>query len=650
MTEQADSRRLERRAKALMIDREIPQSKMDAVRSLMSNRTLDSDERNRAIIELIQNCPEKKSSLRLKNIEAPPRNKRAAAGGDRDNKNRETSGEIQTVSPFAPTETSYYIDDLIIKYRPLRLFKKRYLAKRDNRLGIGFRKRLIPNKSALDILKEIKKIQTSLLPLISRAMLELLNDPENPDPLSYNLLKQVRRWLNDTPLANINFNRAKWMERIHFEREFRDYIISFFSFLKLPSDLKEGLYAVFEGRIRSFALLDSGRAELTINEQRAVHEAAALFRSFIPAGFNEDTMVASRVRSLCGISYSELLLVMTEVLCFQRPLNREELVPHYGITHPPLNRETWDCSSEMLERAGKDSLSLKRKELKELEERSVEFEPVTAALKITLQGRNLLLACVEDEWRYIERKHYDSAVVYEENFLSFIESLISYFNLTYAGILRGEPLRLKNSDGLLFTTRLFDTAWFRGFEAELNPVLDEIHFFKTKNPSLALSKIEIRKIVSGQIGSMPHISSFIRRISEFFFTLGMDLMYLHDAHKQSADTIIVQENVPVPIKIHGEPMTAADAGYKKFIIPNHQSSIDEFEVNTVLNRRFNGKNLTGDGASLFNELSAFCLQFSKECFNEKISAIESRAGSITLRIDELKKEIEADIKKSISGL
>ena len=60
MTMKDDPKRVERRARAMLISKDIPTQKMDVVRSLMNNDSLETFEKYSAIIDLVQSCPEKK--------------------------------------------------------------------------------------------------------------------------------------------------------------------------------------------------------------------------------------------------------------------------------------------------------------------------------------------------------------------------------------------------------------------------------------------------------------------------------------------------------------------------------------------------------------------------------------------------------------
>ena len=53
MISREEAKKLERKAKSLMLTKDIPQGKVDIVRSIMANSKLIDEERNKAIIELV---------------------------------------------------------------------------------------------------------------------------------------------------------------------------------------------------------------------------------------------------------------------------------------------------------------------------------------------------------------------------------------------------------------------------------------------------------------------------------------------------------------------------------------------------------------------------------------------------------------------
>src|SRR4030042_1506503 len=171
MISQEELKKIERRARAMLTSKDIPPHKQEVVRSLMNNRQLKPEDKYQAIIELVQSCPDKKVILyQDEEVQPEPARKKKAA---------KAVTEFQKAPElFAPTETSYYIDELHNKYRTLKLFRKRYLVHRNNRIGIGMRKRLVPSKTMLKIMKYLSEVQGGMTPRLWAIMMEILKDPD----------------------------------------------------------------------------------------------------------------------------------------------------------------------------------------------------------------------------------------------------------------------------------------------------------------------------------------------------------------------------------------------------------------------------------------------------------------------------------------
>jgi hypothetical protein len=130
MSRQEDIKKIERRARSLLVNKEIPPQKQEVVRTLLNNKRLDPLEKYRTIIDIVQTCPDKKPVLYHGADAVPPAP---------DRKKRGVAETVSRPAPSlsAPTETSYFVDDLLRKHAAAGLFRKRYLVHRNNRLGIG---------------------------------------------------------------------------------------------------------------------------------------------------------------------------------------------------------------------------------------------------------------------------------------------------------------------------------------------------------------------------------------------------------------------------------------------------------------------------------------------------------------------------------
>lgn len=92
MAEEKDIRKIERKAKSLLLGKDIPPAKMELVRSLIQNKSLLSEEKYSAVIELIQSCPDKPvEGPRLTSIELREGKKRKTA--------KDSLGEAKIIPP-----------------------------------------------------------------------------------------------------------------------------------------------------------------------------------------------------------------------------------------------------------------------------------------------------------------------------------------------------------------------------------------------------------------------------------------------------------------------------------------------------------------------------------------------------------------------
>lgn len=609
-----------------MVNREIPADKMEVVRSLMNNRTLQPEDRFKAIIELVQDCPERPPLRNFEMIEEKkrPGNKRkpSESGNEQPQKNQ---------TAFGPTETSYYVDDLFRRYKNAGLVKKRYLVQRRNRIGFWFRKRLIPSKKLLKLLKMINSLQNELINGLNRIMHELLDDQSVLEPELYNYFKQYKEFISGLTLSGYSYDAVKWMEREHFEKELRGFIKGIFILQALSLDEKQSILSGLETRLYSDNEAYSGRREYIPDPMRFFD----VFKSFMPLTLTEETFLSRKLKGEYGLNFFELIMMMIESFAFQRPVSREELIVYYSIQPPFVDTEKWDCSEEMLKRAGKDRESQLRKEKEELLSQLKSFESFNRAANYTLHEGSVLFTAASEQWKYVDKKNYDPLTVYEENFLNFFASILNYFNTVYVYFLTGNELVVKSPDGDLFRSPVFKPGWFSPMNAEFNALLNDLHLFRTNNPSLTLSRKEVRSIASGRIPSMSHVDQMIRRFGDFFANLGDELKNgIDSAEAAVSDNTSGKNRLDSPESglINDTPFT--DTAFSCII--------ENIEPGNSLFNRFKGLRVISSTAALpglMDEITAFCYQFSIESQNDKILSLINEQKSLNRRIEEIDKKL-----------
>jgi len=641
MNNKEDIKKIERRARALLTSKEIPPHKQEVVRTLMNNRQLRPGEKYQAIIELVQSCPDKKTVLYRSEAPRPvPARK------------KKTPAEAQKPAPdpaSAPTETSYYVDYLYRKYRPLKLFRKRFLTHRNNRIGIGFRRRLVPTKQLIRVMKYLAEVQGVITARLSVFMMEIIKDPEEIDPVVFNHLRLIRKWLAEMPLIHLNYDVIKWMERPQFDRELKTWACWFYSFLKLEGELRERIILESEIRLRSLEDLrkeelidgepESSRREKekhNLEREKQIYEYMMLYRSFLPIDPKQDCLLSKRLKQEFGIgSLAELILAIEEALVFQRPLIPEQIISYYRIGAPFVSIVAWDYSEEYLVTVGKDPESLEKKKRDSLRKVAEPYETLAKLLRHDDEGKNLLFKGVEDQWRYIDKKHHNPRMMYHENFIGFLDAAVQYFKNMYLPLLEGTTLVLLPPHVAEHEGALFSFDYFEKHLAVFNKVLDEMHFFRTNNPTLALSREDAKRIVKVVSGNQAEAGRFIRTVGDCFYFFGRDLQVVYDQHRRWAakrGSLAGLEPVRDPLKnrLPDEKNELARP------IPFHDCVILEVKNGTAVSKELSGKRVMEDSLydGVFVRMNAFVYQVAYECMSERLAADLEERKSLLKRIED----------------
>jgi hypothetical protein len=134
MSSEENRKRLERQARSLMITKDISQQERDSLNSIMRDKTLAPEDKYTSIIRLLRKLPDREmadmadeSHNLSEKAEIEKEKNRILKSNTIAGKKPESYADIpDTRRPFinGPTETALYIDDIYIKYRRFRLFKR----------------------------------------------------------------------------------------------------------------------------------------------------------------------------------------------------------------------------------------------------------------------------------------------------------------------------------------------------------------------------------------------------------------------------------------------------------------------------------------------------------------------------------------------
>ena len=614
------TKKIEKKAKALLLKKNIPSDKMDIVHSLLYNKSLSKDEKYSAIIDIIRTCRDKMpEEKKFSPVEAGP-------------------SAIKNY--FIPVESSGFINQLFSKYKSLKLFKKRYLIHANNRLGIGFQKRLIPGRRLLKAFREIVSFQEKILARLPAILMEILKDETIEDASHFNYLRIFRRWMLETPLIKYDMYEIKWMTPAHIEAELESYVTNFFSFAKLDIETKEQIILLVENKLR---LLDDLRKEeinaqdsaLKKNEkekrnlarENIIYEYMLLIRSFLQAyyaGSNKGNILSEHLHVKYGIkSFSEFLNILLEALVFQKAVEVKDIIQHYKIDAYKVNSENWDYSADFLKEIGKDAESRKRKRLEKLKNELTYYEELYSFLKLKVEARLVLESAFDTQWKVAEKRQKEYDYVYNEDFLTFIDECINYFNNTYTPFLNGSGITFKSRDEAIIEGNLFTQGVFAPELSAIANLINELYFFKSSNPRMLITRDEAKNIMQGKTRSMFEVERFILITGDIFYQIAEKIHRLYDQHRLWIFNNLKIEDTET---IHSSLRKIPD-DKEPSVIPFYNCTIIDFKDKRILNNKLKGNIILTDstrGGIIIN-LCAFSYQLAYECFSEKIiSALAQR--------------------------
>lgn len=644
MTDREESKKLERRARSLMTTKEIPASKMEVVRSLMNNNDILPDERYKAIIELLHSCPDRE----VKDLVDHPGEKAGPKPVVKPVK--KVKAHVNPPADYAPTETSFYVDELRGKYRRLGLFRKRWLVRRNNRFGLGLRKRLIPTKKMVRMLTDVYKMQESLLPRLSVIIMDILNDEAADDPTCFNYLRLIRTWLTAQPLAGQNHDSLKWMERGNFEREFRNYIMNSVAFQRLSSEQREMILLEVETRVRAMeelkkenpadsdsALTKKEKESRNLAREKEITDYMLRFRSFLYAEIDDGSPLAKLLKVRYGVEgFNKLLKMIIEVLLYQRPAGIEDFVRCYRVRTPEVSHDQWNYSDDYLKKIGKDPESRKKKELKRVKERLAGYEIIHKLLRQDNSGKNILSQAAELQWRLVDKNKNDPEEICRDNFISYADALVQFFSNTFIPMLDGSEINFKDHHRDEFSSPIFERTVFYDDLAAFDRVLTAFHSFRTDNPTLVVSGDEAVRIMTGQIVSMNHVEELLRYVGDFFYNTARKLFGYYEGHRMwifTGSPKTEKSFLRTPVK--NENYASETDGWVP--IPFHDCTITGFDHPAPLSKLLVNRKVLGSSSDegVFGYLLAFCFQVANLCHNSMMRSDIDERNMLLRRLREL---------------
>jgi hypothetical protein len=389
----------------------------------MLDQDLSYEERYTRIIRFVKKLPDKEISEIEDEDEDEKSQDIKQTGQVSDEKHTDSkkkkSDKLKANRNFiiGPTKSKLYINDIYHNFKDYKLFKIRYIARRDNKLGYGWNKRLIPTKKFLTLMDDIKSFQDDVLSRLQPILEIILKDESIVTPLEFNYLRQLRRWMIITPFAYMQYEKIRWMEQANFERELKSYIVYFHSFMRMNPDTREVVIALVEKFIRKEP--DLAKEEITgfeeksvlaqkekdnYNKEKYISEYLGTIRSFMAIHKESDSLLAEFLKEKYGIpTLEEVLHIALEALVFHKPFSDSELREYFDVQPLSVSPVLWDLNSERLKLYGKDIESMKKKRLEKLKRNIFLYDTVYQIVKMDDGGKNILVKSVEDLWKHIDR-------------------------------------------------------------------------------------------------------------------------------------------------------------------------------------------------------------------------------------------------------
>jgi hypothetical protein len=653
MNSEQNRKRLERQARSLILTKDISIEDRDKINSLMRNQSIAHEERYTTIINILKRSPDKETSEiedeeePFNDIKTPVRIKRDVPSSIVKKQALSGYAAVQAgAKKFpdinGPTETKLYINEIFIKFKKYKLFKKKYLVRRDNRIGYGWSRRLIPSKKFIALMNDIRFFQESILSRLPQILEQILKDESIETPLEFNYLRQLRRWMIISPFTSLPYEKIKWMQQWDFERELRAYVINFHSFIRIDSEQRELVLALIEKFLREEP--DLKKEEIGENEERsvsirkenenyrkekAIFEYLGALRSFMAIHGESDSFVAAFLRKKYDISTLEELLNMTlEALVFQRPFTPLELREYFEIRTLTVSAEAWDLSSARLKIYGKDPESKRIKQAEKLQRELLWYDTIHQIVRVDDNGQNILVKSVEEQWKYVDRVNRDSEDSLKNNFIVFLEGLTHYFRNLMIPVLNGRPLMFdyfgEPAEGAIFSHDFFSEEL-----REIESLISDIYHFRNINPTLKVTDDEIKKIVAGKISSMNHVEGIVFKAGSSFYALGKKLHEVYHNHMKA-----LEKNKKMQLRT--TPIEPGDSD-AEVLIPYSACLFKGFEPSTPLLRRISGRKILSDsmkgGIIIF--IMAFCYQAAALCGYPQIQNDLGRRDLIKREIKDL---------------
>ena len=631
-------KKLERKSKHLLNTKDIPSSMMDVVRSIMKNKGLLREERAKAIISILEKCEDKKpvviqenknvvKSEAIKQIEKKSKNK----------KNKLNKAYFDTQADCAPTQTSYYIDDLYKNYKKHKLFKKKYLVKHGDRISFEINKRLVPSKKFLKLLNQVFVLQRECASKLLLAMNDLLEDPTVESPLLFNYLKILRSWLSIEPLSYRNNWDIPWLDGRTFDKEFSEWVSKYYFMQEIAPEDREFIFKGLSTRLQNLVeykkdVINHNDSEHTKSEKerrnyeidKKLFEIKSNLSCFLHGTDEEETLLSSMMKLEYDISgLGEFTSIILNVLIYQRFVKKNEFYKRYDIMAPTVSRDHWDYSKDILKKFGKDDESIKQKEIEKFEKKLEAVDLIYKFLKLKQFGDSYIFAGAALQLKLINKNRNLPHMIFDSDVLCYMDCVLKYFQNVFLQIIDGSIIGMRDGKNNYIDTNIFEPDLFSDVCSQIEGAINKLDRFKSESKTQNISQTELFKILDGTITTMDNLKSIVKSIGMLFYNAGSRFKELYDLHMQWTQRIK-----------EGMPAATYDLKTDELKpIPFYNCVIESLPTKNGLSDKILGKVFVGSGYSegVFGNMMIYCYQVAQLCSNDNLkNDLYERETLITL--------------------
>lgn len=616
---QNDIKSLKRKAKSLLLSKDIPPAKMDIVRAILANDRILEEEKYNAIIDLVKYYPDKPV-------------KPVAPG-----KVEVRGEEFKKQETYNSANTHY----LYQKYKHTKLFKKRILVHANNKFGIGFLRRLVPSQRFLKLSQKLFELHFAMRLRLYRVLCDIVNDQSISDPKIFNYCVVLYNALASSCLTDKQYIELKWTRPEVFKQLLWPYMDAMLKLSLCDVQTKEGMIQLIDQKLRESQDLQKNetlnKKNLTIEQY--IYDFITTLRCLLyPSSTNECSLTAILKKEGSLPSFEAFCIACVESLILGRPIVLTDIITLFDITTPRVSDTNWNFDNDELIKAKKDPESLKKKAKEELHKKLDPYDELYRLLTYAPEGKEIAIQGFDDQRKMVDKRNEVFDDIYNKDILIALEGMLLGFVNEYGALLDGTTIYFENNknhcEGCIFSENYFSHEL-----ARFSEILSEINTFRSNNPTFHVTRDELIEGINKKKKSLYPIERFMTVIGDISYDIGIELFILYNRHRQW----VLSGSPGKDDALMRTAFSAHTSGFLPFDdmeaipIPFSDCIITGFSKLRPLSKLLLHKPVIHptlrDG--VFPQMVAYCLQVAHICLNDRLYGILDERANILSQIRSL---------------